>query len=154
MAAMEYGAVYDETEALGSVELTYQGEQKLPQLTEALGVDLRVDVFTDEGVEDTSVSDIAVYVYENSGYGCGAQKDGVSLTLLLRGTEDGVYTLSESDWCVYALLDTARGSAQDLSGIVHDAVSPYMDERAWNGEDVTMRHFPAPRLRCLRCVCG
>lgn len=138
MAAMEYGAVYDETEALGSVELTYQGEQKLPQLTEALGVDLRVDVFTDEGVEDISVSDIAVYVYENSGYGCGAQKDGVSLTLLLRGTEDGVYTLSESDWCVYALLDTARGSAQDLSGVVHDAVSPYMDERAWNGEDVTM----------------
>ena len=70
MAAMEYGAVYDETEALGSVELTYQGEQKLPQLTEALGVDLRVDVFTDEGVEDISVSDIAVYVYENSGYRC------------------------------------------------------------------------------------
>ena len=138
MAAMEYGAVYDETEALGSVELTYQGEQKLPQLTEALGVDLRVDVFTDEGVEDISVSDIAVYVYENSGYGCGEEKDGVSLTLLLRGTEDGVYTLSESDWCVYALLDTARGSAQELSGIVHDAVSPYMDERAWNGEDVTM----------------
>lgn len=138
MAAMEYGAVYDETEALGSVELTYQGEQKLPQLTEALGVDLRVDVFTDEGVEDISVSDIAVYVYENSGYGCGEEKDGVSLTLLLRGTEDGVYTLSEADWCVYALLDTARGSAQDLSGIVHDAVSPYMDERAWNGEDVTM----------------
>ena len=138
MAAMEYGAVYDETEKLGSVELTYQGEQKLPQLTEALGVDLRVDVFTDEGVEDISVSDIAVYVYENSGYGCGEEKDGVSLTLLLRGTEDGVYTLSESDWCVYALLDTARGSAQELSGIVHDAVSPYMEERAWNGEDVTM----------------
>ncbi len=138
MAAMEYGAVYDETEALGSVELTYQGEQTLPQLTEALGIDLRVDVFTDEGVEDISVSDIAVYVYENSGYGCGEEKDGVSLTLLLRGTEDGVYTLSEADWCVYALLDTARGSAQDLSGIVHDAVSPYMDERAWNGEDVTM----------------
>ena len=138
MAAMEYGAVYDETEKLGSVELTYQGEQKLPQLTEALGVDLRVDVFTDEGVEDISVSDIAVYVYENSGYGCGEEKDGVSLTLLLRGTEDGVYTLSEADWCVYALLDTARGSAQELSGIVHDAVSPYMDERAWNGEDVTM----------------
>ena len=138
MAAMEYGAVYDETEKLGSAELTYQGEQKLPQLTEALGVDLRVDVFTDEGVEDISVSDIAVYVYENSGYGCGEEKDGVSLTLLLRGTEDGVYTLSESDWCVYALLDTARGSAQELSGIVHDAVSPYMDERAWNGQDVTM----------------
>ena len=51
MAEVEYGAIYDETEELGSVELTYQGEQTLPQLTEALGIDLRVDVFTDEGVE-------------------------------------------------------------------------------------------------------
>ena len=138
MAAVEYGAIYDETEELGSVELTYQGEQTLPQLTEALGIDLRVDVFTDEGVEDSSVSDIAVYVYEDSGYGCGEKRDGVSLTLLLRGTEDGAYTLSETDWCVYALLDAARGSAQELSDVVRDAVSPYMAQRAWNGEDMTM----------------
>ena len=138
MAAVEYGAIYDETEELGSVELTYQGEQTLPQLTEALGIDLRVDVFTDEGVEDSSVSDIAVYVYEDSGYGCGEKRDGVSLTLLLRGTEDGAYTLSETDWCVYALLDAARGSAQELSDVVRDAVSPYMVQRAWNGEDMTM----------------
>ena len=138
MAAVEYGAIYDETEELGSVELTYQGEQTLPQLTEALGIDLRVDVFTDEGVEDSSVSDIAVYVYENSGYGCGEKRDGVSLTLLLRGTENGAYTLSESDWCVYTLLDTARGSAQELSDVVRDAVSPYMAQRAWSGEDMTM----------------
>ena len=138
MAAVEYGAIYDETEELGSVELTYQGEQTLPQLTEALGIDLRVDVFTDEGVENSSVSDIAVYVYENSGYGCGEKRDGVSLTLLLRGTEDGAYTLSETDWCVYTLLDTARGSAQELSDVVRDAVSPYMVQRAWNGEDMTM----------------
>ena len=138
MAAVEYGVIYDETEELGSVELTYQGEQTLPQLTEALGIDLRVDVFTDEGVEDSSVSDIAVYVYEDSGYGCGEKRDGVSLTLLLRGTEDGAYTLSETDWCVYALLDAARGSAQELSDVVRDAVSPYMAQRAWNGEDMTM----------------
>lgn len=44
MAAVEYGAIYDETEELGSVELTYQGEQTLPQLTEALGIDLRTAV--------------------------------------------------------------------------------------------------------------
>ena len=137
-AAMEYGAIYDETEELGSVELTYQGEQTLPQLTESLGIDLRVDVFTDEGVEDSSVSDIAGYVYENSGYGCGEKRDGVSLTLLLRGTEDGAYTLSETDWCVCTLLDAARGSAQELSDVVRDAVSPYMVQRAWNGEDMTM----------------
>ena len=139
MAAAKYGAIYDETEELGSVELTYQGEQTLPQLAQELGIDLRVDAFTDEDVDaDTSVADIAAYVYEDSGYGCGEWKDGVSLTLLLRGTEDGAYTLSETDWCVYALLDTARGSAQELSDVVRDAVSPYMVQRAWNGEDMTM----------------
>lgn len=135
---IEYGVFYDETEQLGSVELTYQGEQALPQLTESLGIDLRVDVFTDEGVEDSSVSDIAVYVYENSGYGYGEKRDGVSLTLLLRGTENGAYTLSETDWCVYAFLDEVRGSAQELSDAVYNAVKPYMVERAWNGEDMNM----------------
>ena len=88
--------------------------------------------------ENTSAEDIAAYVYENSGYGCGESKDGVSLTLLLRSTADGAYTLAENDWCVYAFLDEARGSAQELSDVVRDAVSPYMVERAWNGEDMTM----------------
>ena len=38
MAAVEYGAIYDETEELGSVELTYQGEQTLPQLIGKCGL--------------------------------------------------------------------------------------------------------------------
>ena len=139
MAVIEYGVFYDETEQLGSVELSYMAEHILPQLTQELGVDLRVDAFTDEDVDaGTSVSDIAAYVYENSGYGCGEWKDGVSLTLLLRGTEDGAYTLSEADWCVYAFLDPARGSAQELADAAYEAVEPYMVERAWNGEDMTM----------------
>ena len=139
LAAIEYGVFYDETEQLGSVELSYAAEQTLPRLTQELGVDLRVDAFTDEDVDaDTSVADIAAYVYENSGYGCGEWKEGVSLTLLLRGTENGAYTLSETDWCVYAFLDEARGSAQELSDAIYNAVKPYMVERAWNGEDMNM----------------
>ena len=50
LAVTEYGAYYDETDQLGSVELTYQGEKMLPQLTQELGVDLRVDAFTEEDV--------------------------------------------------------------------------------------------------------
>lgn len=139
LAAIEYGVFYDETEQLGSVELSYAAEQTLPRLTQELGVDLRVDAFTDEDVDaDTSAADIAAYVYENSGYGCGEWKEGVSLTLLLRGTENGAYTLAETDWCVYAFLDEARGSAQELSDAVYNAVKPYMVERAWNGEDMNM----------------
>ena len=72
LAAIEYGVFYDETEQLGSVELSYAAEQTLPRLTQELGVDLRVDAFTDEDVDaDTSAADIAAYVYENFGYGCG-----------------------------------------------------------------------------------
>lgn len=139
MAAVEYGAFYDETGELGSVELTYLGEEKLPQLTEMLGVDLRVDVFTDEDVEEGStVSDIAVYVYGNSGYGWGEEKEGVSLTLLMETLPDGSYALAESGWCVYAFLSESRGSSQELSNTVYEAVEPYMAERAWNGEDMMM----------------
>ena len=45
LAAIEYGVFYDETEQLGSVELSYAAEQTLPRLTQELGVDLRVDAF-------------------------------------------------------------------------------------------------------------
>ena len=125
LAVIEYGVFYDETEQLGSVELTYQGEQTLPQLTEALGIDLRVDVFTDEGVEDSSVSDIAVYVYENSGYGCGEKRDGVSLTLLLRGSVKGYDTCTR-----------LTGSTDLARGKVHYALMPvWMLNTKWQGKD-------------------
>ena len=48
LAAIEYGVFYDETEQLGSVELSYAAEQTLPRLTQELGVDLRVDAFIPE----------------------------------------------------------------------------------------------------------
>ncbi|MFR6378490.1 MAG: hypothetical protein ACLUNZ_00235 [Evtepia sp.] len=86
---------------LGSGELTNLGEETFPQLSKTLGVDLRVDVFTDEGVEDSTVWDIATYVYGNSDYGLGEEKEGISLTLLLRAQPDGSYAMAEKDWCVY-----------------------------------------------------
>ena len=46
LAASEYGVIYDETDELGSDTLTMQGEQVLPELSEKLGIDLRVDVLT------------------------------------------------------------------------------------------------------------
>ena len=49
MAETDYGLIYDETEMLG--DLSYLGEEMLPELSEELGIDLRVDVFTDEGDE-------------------------------------------------------------------------------------------------------
>ena len=139
MASAEYGSIFDETEELGSAELTYQGEQELPQLAKTLGIDLRVDVFTDEGLEpDDTVSDIATYVYDNYDYGLGEDREGVSLTLLMKTQPDGSYALAENDWCVYAFLSETRGSSQELSDAVYAAIKPYMAAQAWNGEDMTM----------------
>ena len=138
-ASVEYGSIFDETEELGSAELTYQGEQELPQLAKNLGIDLRVDVFTDEGLEpDDTVSDIATYVYGNYDYGLGEDREGVSLTLLMKTQPDGSYALAEDDWCVYAFLSETRGSSQELSDAVYAAIKPYMAAQAWNGEDMTM----------------
>lgn len=138
-ASAEYGSIFDETEELGSAELTYQGEQELPQLAKTLGIDLRVDVFTDEGLEpDDTVSDIATYVYDNYDYGLGEDREGVSLTLLMKTQPDGSYALAEDDWCVYAFLSETRGSSQELSDAVCAAIKPYMAAQAWNGEDMTM----------------
>ena len=121
MAVSEYGVIYDETDSLGSVELDYMGEHALPELSEKLQMDLRIDVFTDEDVSaDTDVMDIAEYVYENSGYGWGDDRDGVSLTLLMRAQPDGTYALAEDDWSIYTLLSQTRGSAQDLADTVYD----------------------------------
>ena len=138
LAGAEYGSFYDETEQISSDELTTLGEETFPQLSKTLGVDLRVDVFTDEGVEDSTVWDIATYVYGNSDYGLGEEKEGISLTLLLRAQPDGSYAMAEKDWCVYVSLSQARGNAQELTDVVSDAVKPYMAERAWNGKDLTM----------------
>lgn len=139
MASAEYGSIFDETEELGSAELTYQGEQELPQLAKTLGIDLRVDVFTDEGLEpDDTVSDIATYVYDNYDYGLGEDREGVSLTLLMKTQPDGSYALAENDWCVYAFLSETRGSYQELSDAVYAAIKPYMAAQAWNGKDMTM----------------
>ena len=96
LAAIEYGVFYDETEQLGSVELSYAAEQTLPRLTQELGVDLRVDAFTDEDVDaDTSAADIAAYVYENSGYGCGEWKERLADAAAARHGEWRLHALGD-----------------------------------------------------------
>ena len=138
LAWTEYGAIYDETDALDSDELSDLGQYTLAQLTEALHLDLRVDIFTNEDVsEGTTAGDIATYVYKDSGYGWGEEKDGISLTLVMEPLADGSYTLAETDWCVYAMLSETRGDGQELSGLVYDAVEPYLNNaQSWTGEDM------------------
>lgn len=85
MAETDYGLIYDETEMLG--DLSYLGEEMLPELSEELGFELRVDVLTQ--ISYDSIRETSAGIYSKYGYGYGENHDGATLTLLLRGTEYG-----------------------------------------------------------------
>ena len=135
-AVREYGVIYDETESLGPQTLAMQGEQTLPQLSEKLGIDMRVDVITKS--DNGRIGDTAKWIYNTYEYGYGDYKEGLTLTVLLEQHEDEyTYAMSDEDWCIYTTLGQGRGSSKQLDCVVRDAVEPFMAERAWNGEDMT-----------------
>ena len=136
LAASEYGVIYDETDELGSDTLTMQGEQVLPELSEKLGIDLRVDVLTQ--ISYDSIADAAAGIYARYGYGYGEEQEGATLTILMEPQDTGTYAMPADGWCVYANLSAKRGSSRDLAAAISDAVKPSMAQRAWNGEDITM----------------
>ena len=136
LAFTEYGVIYDETEELGSATLTMQGEQTLPELSEKLGIDLRVDVLTQ--ISYDSIADTAAGIYDAYGYGYGDDREGATLTILMEPQDTGTYAMPADGWCVYANLSEDRGSSQALADAIHNAVEPSMAQRAWNGEEITM----------------
>lgn len=136
LAASEYGVIYDETDELGSATLTMQGEQTLPELSETLGIDLRVDVLTQ--ISYDSIADAAAGIYARYGYGYGEEREGATLTILMEPQDTGTYAMPADGWCVYANLSEERGSSQALADVIRTAVEPSMAQQAWNGEDITM----------------
>lgn len=136
MAATEYGVIYDETDELGSDTLNMQGKQTLPELSEKLGIDLRVDVLTQ--VSYDSMIDTAAGIYSRYDYGYGEEKEGATLTILMEPLPTGTYAMPANGWCVYANMSEDRCSSQALADVIQDAVEPSMAEQAWNGNDITM----------------
>lgn len=136
LALTDYGVIYDETEELGSDTLTLQGTETLPELSETLGLDLRVDVLTQ--ISYDSIADTAAGIYTKYDYGYGEKKEGAVLTILMELQDTGSYAMPADGWYVYANLSEERGSSQALADAIRSAVAPSMAERAWNGEDITM----------------
>ncbi len=137
MAVSEYGVIYDETDALGSQSLTYQGEEMLPALIRTVGIDIRIDVLVDS--EYNSVDEAATNIYTNYDYGYGDENKGLSLTIQLEDLGNGAYAMkSEDEWGVYVYLGDDYEGSLELATAVNNAVEPYMALQAWNGEDMTM----------------
>lgn len=136
LASTEYGVIYDETDELGSSTLTMQGEETLPQLSQALGLDLRVDVLSQ--IQDDGIANTAERIYTQYNYGYGEAKEGLTLTIFMEWQDEGYYAMPSDGWCIYANLSQQRGNSQELAEAVRDAVQPNMAQRAWNGDDITM----------------
>ena len=135
LAALDYGVIYDETESLGSDTLTLLGETTLPMASEQLGIEMRVDVLT--VMTSDTIEDAAGSVYHKFGYGLGDERRGVTLTILMEPVESG-YAMAPGNWCIYVGGSDESLTGSDLRDTVTAAVAPYMADRAWNGDDLTM----------------
>ena len=144
LAASEYGVIYDETDELGSATLTMQGEQTLPELSETLGIDLRVDVLTQ--ISYDSIADAAAGIYARYGYGYGEEREGATLTILMEPQDTGTYAMPADGWCVYANLSEERGSSQALADVIRTAVEPSMAQAVYDmaqaAEDYILTNCP------------
>ena len=138
MAETDYGLIYDETELLYSEDLAALGEHTLPELSEELGFEIRVDVLTGNSYE--SINAAAEGIYERFGYGYGSKSEGATLTVLMEPQDDGSYAMPErGGWCVYVSLSAERGSDQALTDALYAAAAPYMDDPStWSGGDMDM----------------
>lgn len=134
-SAADHGVFHDETDALGSVEMTYMGQELLPEFTQTYNIDMRVDVLIDQGV---NVNEAALFIYEEYGYGCGEAAEGITLTLLMSPLADGSYALVKDGWCVLTTLTQEHGGPSDIHEAIRAAVEPYMAARAWDGSDMNI----------------
>ena len=131
--AADYGVIYDETDLLGTDDLTRLGTETLPGFAEKFGIDLRVDVLTDiDGAED--LTEVAAYLYEEYGYGCGDEKKGVSLTIYVYEDETG-YAMDGwgAGWVLYTAGDEELYDYV-MNKLMYSDINDYLNSGAWKGD--------------------
>jgi uncharacterized membrane protein YgcG len=131
--AADYGVIYDETNMLETDKLIQLGTEILPGFTEEFGIDLRVDVLTD--ISDfENLDDAAAYLYEKYDYGCGDEKKGVSLTLVLSEDETG-YTQDGwlEGWTLYTVGDDELYD-HVTNQLLYSDINDYLNSGAWEGD--------------------
>ena len=122
-AGTEYGMVYDGTERMQANMLQNMGEVVLPQLSEANGVECRVDIVS--SLQGYSLEDYTRGVYKTYKYGEDYDNGGLVFLLYLEPDSSG-YALGGYD--VYY-----GGSAYtDLQDSVKTAMAGRINETAWN----------------------
>lgn len=111
------------------------GESTLPMAAEQLNVEIRVDVLTLMSAD--TIEDAARAIYRTYDYGSGDEKRGVTLTILMDSV-GSTYAMTPGNWCIYVGGYDESFTDGSLRDVVTAAVEPYMADRAWNGDDLTM----------------
>ena len=123
LAGTEYGMVYDGTERMQANMLQNMGEVVLPQLSEANGVECRVDIVS--SLQGYSLEDYTRGVYKTYKYGEDYDNGGLVLLLYLKPDSSG-YALGGYD--VYY----GGSTYTDLEDSVKTAMAGRINETAWN----------------------
>ena len=123
LAGTEYGMVYDGTERMQANMLQNMGEVVLPQLSEANGVECRVDIVST--LQGYSLEDYTRGVYKTYKYGEDYDNGGLVLLLYLEPDSSG-YALGGYD--VYY----GGSTYTDLEDSVKTAMAGRINETAWN----------------------
>ena len=104
LASTEYGLAYDVTDSMDSEFMNALGQDTFYRLTQASGIEVRVDIVDD--LEGYSISEYAEIFYEKYEYGYGEDGSCVLLMILVSRDDTG---LALEDYMVYL-----GGSASDV----------------------------------------
>ena len=110
-AATEYGLAYDATDSMDSGFMDALGQDTFYQLTQASGIEVRVDIVDD--LEGNAIEDYAEAFYEKYEYGYG--EDGSCVLLMIHVSQDAS-GLSLEDYTVY------------LGGSASDVITPAVEQ--------------------------
>lgn len=123
LASQTHGALYSDADALITPTLRTLGTVTLPDATEQTGIDIRVDVYDEIGLD--TLAEMAEYIYNEYDY--GAENGGVSLSLYVAADASG-YLITDGGWYVCA------GGNAALKSAVEGEVAEFLTDSAWSGD--------------------
>lgn len=128
-AYSDYDLAYDATDQLDPDFMRTLGEDTFYQLTEAGGVEVRVDVV--DTLEGETIQDYAQYFYDNYDYGYGDAASCVDLMIVAHMDGD---SLVYDDHYVFLGGGASDVISDTMLTQLNTALSPFYNPDAWSGD--------------------
>jgi|GEM_PF-229341 len=129
LASSDYDLVYDATDAMDADYMNTLGTDTFYQLTQALGMEVRVDIV--KGLEGETIEDYAQIFYDQYDYGYGADKSCVNLMIVARQEGDSLVC---DGYYVFAGGGAERILTPDQRDQLTQGLAMWFDDEAWSGD--------------------